>query len=55
MLLSLEGNELLDIVGLDWRQFDETGKDGLAGNRIANLGLAQLVALHEIADCDTDL
>ena len=55
MLLSLEGNELLDIVSLDWRQFDETGKDGLAGNRIANLGLAQLVALHEIADCNTAL
>ena len=42
MLLGLEGDELLDVVVLERRQFDEAREDRLAGNRVARLGLAEL-------------
>ena len=55
MLLSLEGHELLDIVGLHRRQLDKTRESGLTRNRIADLGFAQLEALHEVGDRHTAL
>jgi hypothetical protein len=55
MLLGLEGDQLFDVVILQRRQFDKTGEDRLAGNRVAGLGLAHLEALRQIRDGDPGL
>jgi hypothetical protein len=52
MLLGLEGDQLLDVVILQRRQFDKTGEDRLAGDRVAGLGFADLEALRQIRDGD---
>ena len=56
MLLSLEGDQLLDVVILNGRQLDKARKYRLAGNGIVNpRGFADTEPVYELGDRNPDL